>query len=171
LLALAYESSPGDLFTDVFKFPRAAGQPPPPDRTIEFNSPIADLRLRRHTEQKQSESTANDEKIAGRVEELLAILKSSEVNLDSVFLPPKASRPEKPRYIEIAEAELARGSQKRKYQPMDMAQITREYSKRCDEAGRRGVKRAKQRQARFAAYARNNENDRGASQNASFRDD
>ena len=152
LLASFYETP---STSEILTFPPAKKvDVPPPDRKIAFHSNVADLRLKRSQDQLAKENVSINQNIATRIEEMAETLKTSTVDLDDIFLPEQAERPELPRYLvnqqldEKRERELVK---KPTYKPMDMTQVQHEYTRRLEAARKKGVERAKHRAERQQA--------------------
>jgi hypothetical protein len=60
---------------------------PPPQTAVPFNSAVADLRLSRSYEPQLEAQTVRSEQFTARAEEVSEVLRSSQVDLNAVFLP------------------------------------------------------------------------------------
>jgi hypothetical protein len=90
LLVMFYEGRSAESITP---FPAVKKRElPPPETPIPFNSAVADLRLRRAYEPRIEAQIARSEQLAARAEEISQVLRSSQVNLDAVFLPEPGLR-------------------------------------------------------------------------------
>lgn len=152
LLASFYETP---STSEILTFPPAKKvEVPAPDRKIAFHSNVADLRLKRSQDQLAKENVSINQNIASRIEEMAETLKTSSVDLDEIFMPEQAERPELPKYLmnqqedEKRERELLKRGQ---YKPMDMTKIQQEYTRRLEAARQKGVDRAKHRAERQQA--------------------
>lgn len=143
--------------SEILNFPPAKKVDlPPPEKKVPFNSSVIDLRVRRTQEQQKNDLVNINESIATRVEEMSEVLRSSNVNLDDVFLPEQADRPEKPRYLlnqeldEKAEAERKRTNRNA---PLDMETVEKEYKQRLKKSQQKGLLRCQRRMERIKENA------------------
>ena len=135
LLASLYEAQPSTK--EILTFPPAKKMTIKGEKKIAFHSNVADLRLRRFEDQKGKLLGQIDANIGQRIEEMTDILKNSPVDLDDVFMPEQAKRPDMPKYLVSQERDekfLRELGMRKKYHPMAMQTIQREYSKRLEKA-------------------------------------
>ena len=147
LLASFYEATPSTEPITTFP-PVNSTKSIQSERKIEFHSNIVDLRLRKQEDQRQNSLQKMDESIRKQADEIEQKLKTSHVDIDDAFEPEHADRPETPLYItnairaeEKEEALLMRRQRK----PVDMATMTKQFTKRAEEAKKRGEERARNR--------------------------
>lgn len=155
LLVSLYEEHPSTK--EILTFPPAKKVTLKKEKPVPFHSSIADLRLLRSEDQRQKTLTQVDENIAQRIADMTEVLKSSPVNLDEIFMPEEANRPEIPKYLQNQnlDEKLEQELYKRKgYHPMKMQEIQKEYTKRLDSAQKKGIERAKRRAERFTGGKR-----------------
>ena len=147
LLASFYETPPST--TEISTFPPAKKiDLPEIDRKISFHSNVADLRLKRSVDQQAKENQSLQQNVASRIENMAETLKDNDVDLDDVFMPEKAERPELPKYLQNLQRdeEIMQGLMKKPLHiPMDMLKVQREYTRRLEIARKKGIERAKNR--------------------------
>ena len=136
---------------EIMSFPPSKKvEVPPPEKKLNFNSNIVELRLRRAVDQQNKSHNTMSENISKRVDEMSEILRSSNVNLDSVFVPGPVERPNIPKYLEnLLQDQKRYQIRKRKSEPLDMTKIQNEYQERLQQSKIRGLERFNKRQERM----------------------
>lgn len=146
LLTSLYENPTAD---EIITFPPAAKvDVPPPDKKLNFNSNIVDLRLRRAQDQQVQAIEELNKLLESRVDEMSKDLKESNINLDDVFMADKVDRPEVPRYIANIQKDqkrLAKVGRNMYREPMDMEKIQTEYRERLKQSKAKGIERLNRR--------------------------
>jgi hypothetical protein len=123
---------------------QAVSTPPPSEKTIEFSSPVADLRLRRRLEADAEEIASLENKLSEEFAATSENIRNAEVDLSSVFVRDTliiqpvsdldAPEPEPPR---------------RRPRPLNIGKIEEDSRKRLELAAIRGRERAKRRHLRY----------------------
>lgn len=146
LLTSLYETPTAD---EIISFPPSSKVDlPPPDKKLNFNSNIVDLRLRRAQDQQIKAIDDLNSLLASRVDDMSKDLKESNINLDDVFMADKVNRPEVPRYIANIQKDqkrLAKVGRNMYREPMDMKKIQTEYRERLEKSKERGTERLHRR--------------------------
>ena len=122
---------------------------PQPEKSIDFNSPIIDHRLRRNQE-KRAASIANEDKILSlRAEDISNQMDKGTnlVNLDEIFAPEKANRSETPKYIlnQEMDRQIEREKHETHHRPLDMKTIQKQFRTRLAASKKRGEERCRMR--------------------------
>jgi hypothetical protein len=138
-----YEYPSIDEFCNLHQVPKA---PPKdsPERTIEFDSPVADLRLRRRLEAEATECTAREESLTEETAACGDNIRNAQTDLADIFVPDTLIRP--PADLDAAEIEPPR---RRTVRPLNILEIEKETTQRLAEARLRGQERAKRRRQRY----------------------
>ncbi|OHT07876.1 hypothetical protein TRFO_23736 [Tritrichomonas foetus] len=114
-----------------------------------FQSRIVDLRLRRNQDQREKVQIEHDEKIQNSYEKYEQMIINSSEDIESVFEPEQAVRPDVPLYLQNIHNDERINSwkyrRKKRPHPMDMKKIEKEYTARLNKSREIGVKRATNR--------------------------
>lgn len=119
-----------------------------PEKKLEFESGITDLRLRRAVEARGSVEAYQLSTINSSIDEIVEEFENSTVDLDDVFAPESVVRPEKPRYLmnqemdEQIEIEMRRRKPRK---PLDMEETEHEFTRRLEQSKQKGKDRAQKR--------------------------
>ena len=132
---------------------------PPPEKTVEFSSPIIDHRLRRNQE-KRASSIANENKILSlRAEDISNQMENEEnlVNLDEIFAPDRANRSETPKYIlnQEMDRQIEREKRATTHKGLGMTEIQKQFRERLAASKKRGEERCRMRIKRQEESAKN----------------
>ena len=108
---------------------------------------IIDLRLKRLQEQKQTEAKQIVEEIEDNIIEMADTLRGSDINLDQVFLPEPAQRPEKPKYLinQEKDIEASRRRERPRSEGINIIATQEKFQKKLDDSAKRGIERAQKR--------------------------
>ena len=111
LLTSLYETPTAD---EIISFPPSSKVDlPPPDKKLNFNSNIVDLRLRRAQDQQIKAIDDLNSLLASRVDDMSKDLKESNINLDDVFMADKVNMKKiQTEYRERLEKSKERGTER-----------------------------------------------------------
>lgn len=139
---------------EITTFPPPKSQKiPPPEKSIPFNSPIIDHRLRRNQEKRASTFENQSKLLSLQAERISEKLDSedNDCNLEEIFAPEKATRTEKPKYIlnEEMDRKIEQDKREQKPKPLDMKEIQKQFKARLEASKKRGKERSAQRKERL----------------------
>jgi hypothetical protein len=145
LLTASFYDNPQstDLSFPPLTIDRSAPAPPAGPKPVEFNSPVADLRLRRRLESQVSEFDSRQNSISDEVRAVNESAHDSPVDLSAVFGDTFVRTPVRAQLDEPDDHVFRRT--KRHRIPLNMQKIKEESIRRLNEAERRGTSDAKRR--------------------------
>lgn len=155
LMVSMYEVQPSTK--EILTFPPANKVEVKKDKPVQFHSSISDLRLMRSEDQRQKTLVQVDRDITQRIEDMTEVLKTSPIDLDEIFMPEEADRPEIPKYLRSQQADDKAWEElfkRKEYHSMNMQDIQKEYTRRLNSAQKKGIERAKRRAERFTGGKR-----------------
>lgn len=127
------------------------------DKFDTFDSPIIEYRLRKIFERKVAQYSKQNEAYTDELARMSRVVKNKKKhNLDPMFQPKRAERPETPKYIVLQEIDRHLFDWKpRKPQGIDMASIQSQFRAKLRASKQRGIERFRERQRNNEAIVRN----------------
>ena len=142
-------------------FPNNAEKIVNEDKSSSFQSRIVDLRLRRQQETLIQLQKEKNDAISSMIEEVYQKLRDNSDDIDDAFAAEKANRSDVPLYLrnteyEIRNEERYQKARKSPHKPMNMKNITREYTNRLERSRVIGPTRAEKRVLKMQMHALEN---------------
>lgn len=142
-------------------FPNNAEKIVNEDKSSSFQSRIVDLRLRRQQETLIQLQKEKNDAISSMIEEVYQKLRDNSDDIDDAFAAEKANRSDVPLYLrnteyEIRNEERYQKARKSPHKPMNMKNITREYTNRLERSRVIGTTRAEKRVLKMQMHALEN---------------